>query len=126
MEGRKQKADINSEGANSKKQRRLQQYRSIWEKDYPDLRPVQGNPYKGKCVLCVGKAGEGFSISHGGICDVKQHFSSTGHKQRQKSSLQASLMKSFMKVNSSEADMVSTRNVLITLLFYMNIFIVYL
>ena len=50
--------------------RRLQVYRPVWEKDFPELRPVPGNAYKAKCTLCVAKAGEGFSISHGGVTDV--------------------------------------------------------
>lgn len=90
-----------------KKPRRLQQYRSVWEKDFPELRPVPGNKYKGKCTLCVGKAGDGFSISHGGISDVRHHFNSATHKERQLTSVQTTLMKSFYKENSDESDKVS-------------------
>ena len=88
--------------------RRLQVYRPVWEKDFPELRPVSGNAYKAKCTLCVGKAGEGFSISHGGVTDVRHHFNSASHKQRRLTltSVQTTLMKSFYKVDSVESDKV--------------------
>lgn len=45
------------------KKKRLQQYRSIWEKEFPGLYLTIGNNYKARCTVCTGRAGEGFSIS---------------------------------------------------------------
>ena len=100
--------DKDGKKSEQKKKRRLQQYSSAWEKDFPELQPAVGNQYKAKCVVCSGKAGEGFSIFHGGITDVRQHFNSVSHKERQKSLLQATLMRSLFRTNSPESEKVKS------------------
>lgn len=60
----------------------MQPYRLVWEKDFPQLQSVPGDKYKAKCSLCVGRAGEGFLISHGVISDVRHYFNTASHKER--------------------------------------------
>lgn len=100
--------EIGLEEKDTKKKRRLQQYRSVWERDFPELQHVVGNKYKARCRVCTGIAGgEGFSISHGGITDVRQHFNSASHKERQNSARHATVLKSYFQKNSSESEKVS-------------------
>ncbi|XP_077170839.1 dCTP pyrophosphatase 1 [Paroedura picta] len=59
----------------AKKGRRMQKYREEWEKDFAWLHRVQDNALKARCSAC----NRDFSISHGGVCDVKQHAAGGGH-----------------------------------------------
>ncbi|XP_060112616.1 dCTP pyrophosphatase 1 [Heteronotia binoei] len=59
----------------AKKGRRMQKYRQEWEKGFPWLHKVQDNALKARCSAC----NRDFSISHGGVCDVRQHAAGGGH-----------------------------------------------
>ncbi|KAL8176603.1 UNVERIFIED_CONTAM: hypothetical protein K2H54_036881 [Gekko kuhli] len=59
----------------AKKGRRMQKYRAEWEKEFSWLHKVQDNALKARCSAC----NRDFSISHGGVCDVKQHAAGGGH-----------------------------------------------
>ncbi|XP_054848770.1 dCTP pyrophosphatase 1 [Eublepharis macularius] len=59
----------------TKKGRRMQKYREEWEKEFGWLCKVEGNALKARCSAC----NRDFSISHGGVCDVKQHAAGGGH-----------------------------------------------
>ncbi|XP_048373893.1 dCTP pyrophosphatase 1 isoform X2 [Sphaerodactylus townsendi] len=53
----------------------MQKYREEWEKEFAWLHRVQDDALKAGCSAC----GRDFSISHGGVCDVKQHAAGEGH-----------------------------------------------
>ncbi|XP_015261863.1 PREDICTED: dCTP pyrophosphatase 1 [Gekko japonicus] len=59
----------------AKKGRRMQKYRAEWEKEFSWLHKVQDNALKARCSAC----NRDFSVSHGGVCDVKQHAAGGGH-----------------------------------------------
>lgn len=88
-----------------KKQRRLQKYRVEWEKDHAWLGKVHDNEYKANCIICR----RVFSIAHGGIHDLKQHASGTGHVERQRANqTRGSLDRFVVHQATPEADMVRT------------------
>ncbi|XP_036375006.1 uncharacterized protein LOC118771200 [Megalops cyprinoides] len=64
----------------AKKEKRLQKYRRAWENNYQWLECVRENVYKANCTVCH----RVFSISHGGICDIKQHASGENHRRSER------------------------------------------
>ena len=58
-----------------KKGKRQQKYRREWEEANPWLDSVSGDVFKANCKACR----RSFSVSHGGLSDVRQHASGGQH-----------------------------------------------
>lgn len=86
-----------------KKQKRLQKYRAEWEEENPWVKKVPENIYKANCTVCH----RAFSISHGGLHDLKQHASSAGHANNMRGKKQMQTLDQFVVQQASpEADKV--------------------
>ena len=78
-------------------------FRAEWLKTFPWLSKSNSKFY-GRCKLC----NKDFSISHGGINDVKYHGNGIGHKQILMTEKASYKMRNFFtKQNSSESEKVS-------------------
>ena len=87
-----------------KKARRVQKYRKEWEEGNPWLERVVENDLKANCKACR----KVFSISHGGVTDVKQHAAGELHRRNIRSfRSQASVAHFFVPDTSPELDLVS-------------------
>ena len=90
-----------------KKVKRLQKYRHEWEEAYPWLSSVRGEApgdlYKANCNACR----RIFSVSHGGLSDIKQHASGEQHSRNVRSQKNQSVVSQFfMTETSPETDSV--------------------
>ena len=86
-----------------KKVKRLQKYRHEWEEAYPWLSSVRGDLYKANCNACR----RIFSVSHGGLSDIKQHASGEQHSRNVRSQKNQSVVSQFfMTETSPETDSV--------------------
>lgn len=86
-----------------KKSKRLQKYRREWEKDNPWLECTSGDVYKASCKACH----RSFSVSHGGMSDVKQHASGAQHcKNFKTQKTQRAVSQFFISEISPETDSV--------------------
>ena len=86
----------------AKKQKRLQKYRQEWETDHSWLSSTNDS-YKANCKLCH----RTFTISHGGLCDVKQHAAGDHHIRNARGQrTQAGISSFLVAEGSSDADLV--------------------
>ena len=87
-------SDTDTEGSEShnatppkiKKRKRLSKYRIEWEKEHVWLQNVRENVYKANCH-------RNFSISHGGLNDVKQHASGSERQRKSQGALSQFLVR---------------------------------
>ena len=65
-----------------KKKKRSCKYRAEWEADanFKWLESVRGDPFKANCTVCRRQ----FTVSHGGLSDVRQHAAGENHKRYEK------------------------------------------
>lgn len=88
-------SDTNSDGeeVRRKKQKRLCVYRDQWENTYDFLSKVSGNPFKAFCKICRKE----FSISHGGLNDIKRHTTGPDHQRLEKMSKKNQTLSTFLQ-----------------------------
>ena len=55
-------------------------YNREWEKTYPFVRPVHGDPHAFRCSVCL----KNIRCAHQGIADVKSHIKSVCHQKLSK------------------------------------------
>ena len=85
----------------NKKGKRLQKYRREGEEANPWLDSVSGDVYKANCKACR----RTFSVSHGGLSDIKQHASGEQHSPNIRTQkTQRVVSQFFMTETSSEID----------------------
>lgn len=90
-----------------KKTKRLCTFRDDWKKSYQWLTKGDSEFYA-RCKLC----NKDFSISHGGLSDVKQHDKGSEHKRRSTAGITSQVMSNFFtKQNTVEADNVTLAEV---------------
>ena len=96
-----------------KKQKRQTKYRAEWEKEYVWLESIRNDVYKANCTVCRRL----FSISHGGVNDVKQHAAGENHKKNEKQRRsQGALTQFLVRQATPEANLVCQISMLILLL----------
>ncbi|XP_076033554.1 uncharacterized protein LOC143020733 [Oratosquilla oratoria] len=83
-----------------KKGKLLQKYRHEWEEAYPCLNSVSEELYKANCKACR----RTFSVSHGGLSDIKQHASGEQHSRNARSQKTQSVVSQFFMTETSQAE----------------------
>lgn len=62
------------------KKNRKSKYRAEWDKDYPCIESVRDDENKARCTVCR----RAFTVTHGGLSDVKKHVAGETHKKKEK------------------------------------------
>lgn len=93
-------SDSEEEKRKNKKAKRMCVYKKEWEQQYPWLQTDNDNVYKSQCVLCK----RFFSISHGGLNDVRKHSSSAEHKKNEQIKKKNQTLNQFLKGDSLNSD----------------------
>ena len=88
---------------NRKKRKGKAKYRKEWEKDFKWIDSVREDEFKANCTVCRRQ----FSVSHGGLTDVKQHASGEAHKKNEtQRRSQGALTQFLVRQATPEANMV--------------------
>lgn len=76
-----------------KKVKRMCTYREEWENDYKCIKKDPNNSFRAFCQIC----NKGFSVSHGGLNDVKRHVAGPDHQRGEKTIKKNQTLQYFMK-----------------------------
>ena len=87
-------------GQDPKKKRLSQKFRKEYSEKFPCIRPSAKGVYYARCMTCESD----FTISHGGMLDVKRHLGSRKHLDFQNKPNSASITQFFQTVDTSEQD----------------------